>query len=54
MWTGAELIKLAEIKKEWEAATLMADAFPNSKEFRIRADSFELLIQSKEVDNRYI
>jgi len=54
MLTGRDLIDLKELRREFEEASLMADAFPNSKEFRIRADSFELLIQSREVDNRYI
>jgi hypothetical protein len=54
MWTGRDLIELKELRREFEEASLMADAFPKNKEFRIRADSFELLIHSKEIDNRYI
>ena len=54
MITTADAIELRDLRKEFEAASLMANAFPNKEEFRKRADSLEIRIISIESDNRYV
>ena len=54
MITVQDAIELRELRREFEEATLMADAFPKKQEFRKLADSLELLIMNIESDNKYI
>ena len=54
MITVQDAIELRDLRREFEEATLMADAFPKKQEFRKLADSLELTIISIESDNRYI
>ena len=54
MWTGAKYVEYKELRREWESAELMSQQFPKNMEFRKLADALYLLIQSWEVDNRYV
>jgi hypothetical protein len=54
MLTVLDDIELKKLRREFEEVSLMAKAFPKKIEFIKRADALELLIHSREVDNRYI
>ena len=52
MWAKSELVKLAEMKREFEAAELISKAFPRRVDFQKIRDALELTIHTKEMDRR--
>ena len=54
MITTQDAIELRDLRREFEDATLMSQAFPKKLEFRKLADSLEIAIINLKSDNRYV
>ena len=49
MWAKLELVDLAKMKREWEAAELISNAFPRRLDFQKIRDALELAIHTEEM-----
>ena len=52
MLTVQDAIELRDLRREFEEATLMSEAFPKNKYFKKRVELLELMICNIESDNR--